>query len=124
MARTGANWSELKDDVAKRGKRKEGKQKQRKPEPRFSAKPADRYDLYQLSVNSAEEYVPFLRKAYRRIRGGDPLHLREEFCGTALLCSEWIRSNRSATAEGYDNDPEPLAWGRERNIAPPPSRTA
>lgn len=88
-----------------------------KPPPRYTAKTADPHELYQLSVNSPEEDVKFLRRAFRHIRGRDARHLREDFCGTALLCSEWVKTN-GATAEGFDIDAGTLDWGREHNLAP------
>jgi SAM-dependent methyltransferase len=92
--------------------------------PRFTAATADRYELYQLAVQSADLDVRFLRKVYREIRGREPRHLREDFCGTALLCAEWVKLDPKKTAEGYDLDPEPLEWGRQRNIEPLGRRAA
>lgn len=86
--------------------------------PRYSAATADKYELYQLAVQSADLDVEFLRDTYRELRGKDARHLREDFCGTALLCAEWVKLHRANTAEGYDLDPEPLAWGRARNLEP------
>jgi hypothetical protein len=43
--------------------------------------------------------------------------LREDFCGTALLCAGWVKQ-RGRTAVGVDLDPEVLAWGTEHNLAP------
>jgi SAM-dependent methyltransferase len=86
--------------------------------PRFTAATADRYELYQLAVQSPEVDVEFLSEVYREVRGRKALHLREDFCGTALLSCEWARQSPRHTAEGFDLDPEPLAWGRERNLRP------
>jgi hypothetical protein len=86
--------------------------------PRFTAATADRHELYQLAVQSPEVDVEFLTKVYREVRGKKPLHLREDFCGTALLSSEWVRQSPRHTAEGFDLDPEPLAWGHEHNVRP------
>lgn len=98
--------------AAKAGKRR------KKPRPRYTAATADRYELYQLAVQSADLDVEFLRDTYRAIRGKHARHMREDFCGTALLCAEWVKLDARNTAEGYDLDPEPLEWGREKNLAP------
>jgi SAM-dependent methyltransferase len=90
----------------------------RKRKPKYTARKADRYELYQLAVQSPETDVDFLKKTYRKIRGRVPRHLREDFCGTALLACHWIRLGPDYTAEGFDLDPEPLDWGREHNVAP------
>jgi len=83
----------------------------RKRRPRFTAATADKYELYQLSVQSPEEDVPFLARVYKSFRKRKALHFREDFCGTGLLSSHWIRQGKSYTAEGFDIDPDPVAWG-------------
>ena len=62
----------------------------RKKDRRLSAGTANRFDLYQRSVNSPETDVDFLIEAYETIRGRKPLHLREDFCGTANLAAEFL----------------------------------
>jgi hypothetical protein len=86
--------------------------------PRFSARTADKHELYQFAVQSPETDVAFLARTYRRIRGTRAKHLREDFCGTALLAAHWVRQGADFSAEGFDLDPEPLAWGRAHNLAP------
>jgi SAM-dependent methyltransferase len=83
---------------------------------RFSARSADRHELYQLAVQSPVEDVGFLTRVYRGLRGKDPLHLREDFCGTALLCAAWVRGRAPRTAEGFDISRETMDWGRAHNF--------
>jgi hypothetical protein len=54
------------------------------------------------------------RKAYGRL----PLTLREDFCGTAFFCAEWVRSQPDRTAIGIDLDQPTLDWGIAHNLAP------
>jgi SAM-dependent methyltransferase len=75
---------------------------------------ADKYDLYVRSVQSPEVEVSFFDRAYRRQYGRRPTILREDFCGTAAVCYEWVKSSRERRAVGVDLDPEPLAWGEKR----------
>src|SRR5215203_5258050 len=82
----------------------------KKVRSRFTAKTADRYELYQMSVQSPDDDLAFLTRVYKRMQGRTPLHLREDFCGTALMCSTWVKKNAKHTAEGFDLDPEALAW--------------
>jgi SAM-dependent methyltransferase len=84
----------------------------------FTANTADRHELYQLSVQSVSFEVDFFGKTFKRLRKRKALSLREDFCGTALLCREWILSDSKRTATGIDIDAEVLAWGRERNLEP------
>jgi len=86
--------------------------------PRFTARCADKHALYQLAVQSPIEDVRFLARLYRGLRGEEPVHLREDFCGTALLCAAWVRGRNARTAEGFDSSPEPLAWARAHNFPP------
>ncbi|NOT30514.1 MAG: hypothetical protein HOP15_08715, partial [Planctomycetes bacterium] len=82
----------------------------------FSARTADRHVLYQLAVQSPSEDVRFLRRVYRGLRGQDARHLREDFCGTALLCAAWVRAREARTAEGFDTSRATLDWGRAHNF--------
>jgi hypothetical protein len=86
--------------------------------PRYSAKTADRYELYQLAVQSPESDLEFLQRTFKRLRKRAPLHLREDFCGTALLSATWAGMSPRHTAEGFDLDHDPLAWGAVHNVEP------
>lgn len=90
----------------------------RKVRKKYTAATADRHELYQLAVQSPEADVEFLVDTYRQLAKRLPRLLREDFCGTALLCSEWVRQGPNYTAHGYDLDPDPLEWGRKHNIEP------
>ncbi|MBI5504945.1 MAG: class I SAM-dependent methyltransferase, partial [Deltaproteobacteria bacterium] len=75
---------------------------------------ADKYDLYIRSVQSPDVEVAFFDRVFRNHYGHPPLVLREDFCGTALVCYEWVKSRSNRTAIGVDLDPEPLEWGRRK----------
>jgi hypothetical protein len=77
---------------------------------------ADRYDLYQRSVQEPEADVSFLQRVYARRFARPPRRLREDFCGTALLACDWVRRHRENRAWGIDLDLEPLAWCRAHNL--------
>jgi len=85
--------------------------------PALSARTADPYALYQEAVQSPEDDFAFLRRIYRRHAGREALHLREDFCGTALLSSTWVQRSSRHTAEGFDLDQKPLDWGRQHNLS-------
>lgn len=89
----------------------------RKPTRRLGAHDADKHDLYQRSVQAPEYEIRFLNKAFKAHTGRKPLHLREDFCGTALLCSKWVKSDPERTALGLDIDRPTLAWGIEHNLS-------
>jgi SAM-dependent methyltransferase len=89
----------------------------RKKKPKFTAKTADKHVLYQLSVQATDVEVKFIDRVFKKLRGRPPLTLREDFCGTALLCAEWIR-RKGRTATGIDLDADVLAWAVEHNLGP------
>lgn len=95
--------------VVRRRKRQRGR---RRAQRGYSATSADKFVLYQKAVQSPELDVAFLRRVFRSTRGREALHFREDFCGTGLLSATWLaRAPAGATAEGFDLDPEPIAWG-------------
>ncbi|KAF5751608.1 hypothetical protein HS088_TW02G00623 [Tripterygium wilfordii] len=73
--------------------------------------------LYQQSVQSPKGDISYLQKFFLMYVGGRmPLHFQEDFCGTALLSTEWLRSDSRRTAVGLDLDLEALNWCMENNI--------
>lgn len=88
-----------------------------KKKSRLTARTADRHVLYQESVQDAESEGAFLARTFRKIAGRPAESLREDFCGTALLCAEWVKK-KGRTAVGIDLDESVLAWGTEHNLAP------
>jgi len=91
--------------------------KKRKRKKRLNAKTADRHALYQKSVQAPEFEVDFTTWFYKRRVGRKPLSLREDFCGTALLCTKWVQSDKRRTALGVDIERSVLDWGRD-NLLP------
>jgi cyclopropane fatty-acyl-phospholipid synthase-like methyltransferase len=77
---------------------------------------ADRHDLYQRAVQAAEPECEFIADTFKQLRRRAARSIREDFCGTALVATEWVRRYRSNTAIGVDLDPEVLAWGTEHNL--------
>jgi SAM-dependent methyltransferase len=81
------------------------------------AEKADVHELYEQSVQAVDVEVEFLRDTFRALRGRDPLSLREDFCGTASLACEWVRTGPRRHAIGVDNDAGVLDWGRKHRVA-------
>lgn len=82
----------------------------------INARNADKHELYQWSVQDTETEAAFLTRVYKRLRGRPAESLREDFCGTALLCAEWVKK-KERTATGIDLDPSVLEWGKKRHLA-------
>lgn len=92
--------------------------KQKKRNYKYTAATADKHELYQLSVQDPEVEIAFVHRVYKKTFGRAPLTLREDFCGTAFFCAEWVKSHVDRTAIGIDLDQPTLDWGMRRNIAP------
>lgn len=80
------------------------------------AERADRYMLYQKSVQDADWEIDFMAGLYKGLRGRTPKRLREDFCGTGLFSCAWVKSAPDREAVGVDLDPEVLAWSRANNL--------
>jgi len=87
-------------------------------EGKLNAKNADLHWLYEQSVQNVEVEVKFIDRVFRKEFGRTPSFIREDFCGTALLCSEWIKRRSANTALGVDYDGPTLDWGRINNLKP------
>jgi SAM-dependent methyltransferase len=90
----------------------------RRARDKTQAERADRHVLYQHSVQAPEFEVEFFEDRYKELRGKKPKSLREDFCGTALLCVEWCKSHPKRTALGVDLCQDTLAWGTRHNLKP------
>ncbi len=78
---------------------------------------ADRHRLYELSVQCSEAEIDFIDDTFKSLRKRRATRLREDFCGTANVCCEWVRRRKSNHAIGVDLDSEVLQWGREYQLA-------
>jgi len=81
------------------------------------AERADRHVLYEKSVQCVASEFKFVDKTFRKLRNRQAQLLREDFCGTAGMCCEWVRRREGNTAVGVDIDPAVLEWGREHNLS-------
>jgi len=89
--------------------------KRRSPKPR-RAETADRHRLYEKSVQATDFEYTFINDTFKTLRGRTPHRLREDFCGTAQMCCEWVSGRANNVAIGVDLDPEVLAWARANNL--------
>jgi SAM-dependent methyltransferase len=78
---------------------------------------ADRHQLYQQSVQDVETEIDFIEQTWSELRQRSAIFLREDFCGTANTCCEWVRRDDDHNAVGIDLDGEVLEWGRANNLS-------
>jgi len=95
---------------------KKSASKKKGSKPR-KADTADKYVLYEKSVQATDFEYEFVDTTFTRLRGRTAKLLREDFCGTAQMCCEWVRARDDNQAVGVDLDPEVLGWSRDHHIA-------
>ena len=95
-----------------------GTKSKKKKKKATTAKTADRHVLYEHSVQSVEQETEFYDETFKKVRKRKLLHLREDFCGTALSCGKWVQGSKKRTATGVDLDSSVLDWGKRNNIDP------
>jgi SAM-dependent methyltransferase len=76
----------------------------------------NKYMLYQQSVQSPKENADFLAATFQELRGRPAHAVREDFCGSFLQASEWVRRDPANTAIAIDLDPEVLAYGSKHQL--------
>jgi SAM-dependent methyltransferase len=82
--------------------------KPRRPTP-------DPHRLYERAVQSPDVELDLLERVLRR--AGQPARrLREDFSGTALLSSTWVRRGRQRTAVAVDLDPRVHRWAQRHRL--------
>ena len=77
---------------------------------------ADIHELYEFSVQNAESEIDFVDETFRKLRDRKASLLREDFCGTANVCCEWVQRRKSNHAIGVDLDTEVLKWSRKNKV--------
>lgn len=88
----------------------------RRPKKPLTARTADKLDLYQRSVQSPDVDVALMARLHQRVVGRPLRLLREDFCGTAQICCEFVSRHKDNRSLGVDLDQPTLDWGRKRNV--------
>ncbi len=81
------------------------------------AEQADLHALYQESVQNAEFELDFIEATFKEWNDRPAHSMREDFCGTALSCCEWVSRDKKNTAVGVDFEQSVLDWGKENNVS-------
>ncbi|MEC7585105.1 MAG: class I SAM-dependent methyltransferase [Planctomycetota bacterium] len=103
-----------KDKAATKSSKKAEKKKKKKP--LYTARTADKHVLYELAVQAPEREVKFLSRCYKKTTG-EPLRvMREDFCGTAVMASWFVKLHKENRAIGIDLDQPTLDWGIRNNV--------
>jgi hypothetical protein len=78
---------------------------------------ADKFKLYETSVQLPDHEVDFFIQAYRDARKLEPYTLGEDFCGTFAVSCQWVKSDKKRTAIGIDSCSATLQRGRDNNLS-------
>ena len=89
----------------------------KKKDSRTMAERAQLHELYEEAVQAVDSEVEFLEETFSALRGREAIGFREDFCGTASACCEWVRKDVRRFAIGVDNDPAVLEWGRDHRLS-------
>ena len=84
---------------------------------RSEAHRADRYRLYEASVQDVDYDCDLVERMFRRRYGRTPHVLREDFSGSSAMACAWTERHPENVAYGIDLDPAPLAWARQHHVA-------
>lgn len=76
-----------------------------------------KYSLYEAAVQDPIQQAEVFEKIYREKHGEQPHILREDFCGSFLISSEWVKRNSKNRAIALDLDPAPLDYGKRTHLA-------
>jgi len=83
---------------------------------KLNAKTANKYDLYEQSVQNVEFEVEFISKIFKKYNKLECLTLREDFCASAKISSAWVENNVKAAAYAVDLDDDILKFAKEECI--------
>ena len=79
-----------------------------------NASNSDHHELYELSVQDADSECAIIDQVWNERRQRTATSIREDFCGTALTASAWVKLRKNNTATCVDNDAGVLNWAENR----------
>ena len=103
--------------MSKNGKlKKSGDKKQSKEQYPKELTSELKYRLYEAAVQDPDQQVRQFRHCFESFYDHTPTVLREDFCGTFLISTEWVKQGKEFSALGLDLSKEPLEHGRTFNM--------
>ena len=75
---------------------------------------ADKYELYEESVQSVEFEVEFIEKMFKKYERGNCLDLREDFCATGSISAAWVKDNKRKKAYAVDLEKKVLNTAKKK----------
>lgn len=90
--------------------------KRRRSKKKSSWNPT-KFELYEMTVQDAKHDAEILEDIYRLVRKKKPRSLREDFCGSFAVASEWVKRSNQNQAWALDIDSVPLDYGRQKHLS-------
>ena len=84
--------------------------------PKKAKSIVNKYALYEAAVQTPEQHSEMFALIHADITGRRAHILREDFCGTFMICCEWVKRNPKNQAIGIDLDSVPLDYGRTHHL--------
>ena len=83
---------------------------------KLTAKTANKYDLYEQSVQNVDFEVEFISKTFKKYNKSECITLREDFCASAKISSAWVKSNPKTIAYAIDLDDDILRFAKKEFV--------
>lgn len=100
--------------MTKRQQKKHEKKKKSGRKGWRTARTSDVHELYELSVQEPEAECELIDQVWKDLRDRKCTHIREDFCGTAIMSMQWVKHRSANTAVGVDIDTDVLEWAKRK----------
>lgn len=77
----------------------------------------EKYKLYERAVQTPDLQASFMGQIHEAITGRKARVFREDFSGTCMVSSHWVKEHPENIAYCLDLDPEPLEYGKKKHIS-------
>ena len=82
---------------------------------KLTAKKANRYNLYEESVQNVDFETEFFAKIFKKYTKKQCTKIREDFCASAKISQAWVKRNKSNIAYAVDLNKKILNFAKNRS---------
>lgn len=84
-----------------------------KKNKKLTAKNANKYELYEKSVQNVDFEIDFTQKMYKKYNKSQCISIREDFCASAKISAAWVKNKPKNIAYAVDLDSSILKFAKE-----------